>query len=259
MHPILFELGGVTVYSYGLMIALGVVVAVTYLAIQGKKDAGLTFDQANSLFLLIFLAAFVGGKIFLLFEDPVHYLENPSRLIKGKGFVFYGSFLLAVPTMLGYFRKQKLPVYKMLDVMAVVTCLVHMFGRIGCFMAGCCYGKPTSGWFGVTFTDPACQAEPMNTPLYPTQLMEAGYIFIVMIVLLIIKKRYQEFNGQLFLLYLILYAMGRSVLEIVRGDEARGFLIKDYLSHSQVVAIVIIAVTSVIYSRWRKTHAIKKA
>lgn len=258
MHPVLFEVGNITVYSYGFMIALGVIGAVAYLVIQGKKDVGLTFDQANSLFLFIFIAAFVGGKVFLLFENPSLYLSEPKKLFTGRGFVFYGSFLFAVPAMLWFFRKHKLNPYKMLDVMAVVTCIVHMFGRLGCFLAGCCYGKPTDRWFSVTFTDEACQAEPLNTPLFPTQLMEAGYIFIVMILLLIVKRTYQKFYGQLFLLYLILYAIGRSILEIFRGDVARGFIIDGYLSHSQFIALLIVMVTIFFYVKWSKKNPVLK-
>src|SRR5690606_7237543 len=104
-HPILFKLGSITIYSYGFLIAVGVVCGVAYLAIRGKKEVGLTFDQANNLFLLIFIAALVGGKVFLFFENPSSYLENPRRLFTGSGFVFYGSFLFAVPTMLWFFKK----------------------------------------------------------------------------------------------------------------------------------------------------------
>jgi phosphatidylglycerol:prolipoprotein diacylglycerol transferase len=257
MHPVLFEVGGITVYSYGFMIALGVVGAVSYMFFQGRKDVGLTFDQANALFLLIFIAAFVGGKVFLLLEDPSLYLSKPAKLFTGRGFVFYGSFLFAIPTMLWFFKKHKLNTYKMLDVMAVVTCIVHMFGRAGCFFAGCCYGKPTTGSLGVTFTDEACQA-PLNTPLVPTQLLEAGYIFLVMSLLLLIKSKFQKFYGQLFLLYLILYAIGRSVLEIFRGDVARGFIIEGYLSHSQFIALLIVIVTGFVYMRWSKKNPIIK-
>lgn len=256
MYPILFEVGGITVYTYGFMIALGVIAGVTYMAFQGKKEVGLTFDQANSLFLFIFISAFIGGKIFLIFENPSHYLSSPLKLLSGSGFVFYGSFLFAVPTMFWYFRKEKLHAYKMLDIMAIVTCLVHMFGRIGCFFAGCCHGKPSSDSFGVMFTNPACQAEPLNTPLYPTQLMEAGFILLVMIALLIVKKNYQRFYGQLFLLYLMLYAAGRSVLEIFRGDIKRGFIIKDYVSNSQFIALLIVVGAFFLYSRWSKRNTI---
>lgn len=259
MHPVLFEIGSVTIYSYGFMIALGVIAAVTYMVIQGKKDVGLTFDQANSLFLIIFIAAFAGGKFFLFLEDPSRYVHNLGKLFTGRGFVFYGSFLFAVPCMLWFFRKHKLNTYKMLDVMAVVTCIVHMFGRIGCFMAGCCYGLPTDGALSVTFTHEACQARPLNTPLFPTQLMESGFIFLVMLVLLLIKKKYQTFYGQLFLLYLILYAIGRSVLEIFRGDVARGFIIEGYVSHSQGIALVVILVTIYVWRKWSKKNPIAKS
>jgi phosphatidylglycerol:prolipoprotein diacylglycerol transferase len=255
MYPVLFEVGGISIYSYGFMIALGVIAAVSYMFFQGKKEVGLSFDQANSLFLLIFIAAFVGGKLFLFFEDPSKYLSNPGKLLTGSGFVFYGSFLLAVPTMLWFFKKQKLDTYKMLDVMAVVTCIVHMFGRLGCFLAGCCYGLPTNNSWGVIFSDPKCQAEPKGVLLHPTQLYESFYIFLVMLFLLYMRGK-RKFYGQLFLLYLMLYAAGRSVLELFRGDEARGYVIGKLISHSQFIALLIILVTAYVYSRWSKQNKV---
>jgi phosphatidylglycerol:prolipoprotein diacylglycerol transferase len=138
----------------------------------------------------------------------------------------------------------------MLDVMAITTCLVHIFGRIGCFLAGCCYGKPTDSITGVTFTDPACYADPLHTPLYPTQLFEAFYIFIVMMILLFVKKS-KHFTGQLFLSYLLLYAIGRFILEYFRGDTGRGFLIQGFLSHSQFIALCVFVVVAFVYRERR--------
>jgi phosphatidylglycerol:prolipoprotein diacylglycerol transferase len=255
MHPILFEIGNVAIYSYGFMIAVGVIAGVLYIAVRGKKELGLTFDTANSLFLYVFVAAFVGGKVFLFFENPSYYATDSKSLLTGRGFVFYGSFLFAIPTMYWFFKKKKLPLYQMLDIMAITTCLVHMFGRIGCFMAGCCYGKPTDSLFGVSFTDPACYADPKNTPLHPTQLYEAGYIFLVMLVLWYLRGK-KKFYGQLFLLYMILYGAGRFMLEYLRGDIARGFVIEDILSHSQLIALLIIAAVLMIYYRWSKRNSI---
>ena len=251
MYPILFEVGSVTVYSYGFMIAVGIVAGMSYLVIEGKKEAGLTFDQANKLFLYIFFAAVIGGKVFLFLENPGTYLDDPKRLLTGRGFVFYGSFLLAIPTMWWFFRKNRLNAYRMLDVMAITTCLVHMFGRVGCFLAGCCYGLPTDSALGVTYTNAECYAEPLNTPLFPTQVFEAFYIFLVMLVLLVLKRR-RTFYGQLFLCYLILYAIGRSILEIFRGDAARGFVIDDYISHSQFIAFMVLLAVAWVYMRWSK-------
>ncbi|HMG91614.1 MAG TPA: prolipoprotein diacylglyceryl transferase [Chryseolinea sp.] len=255
MHPILFELSGIKVYSYGFFIALGAIGGVADMAIRGKKDVGLTFDQANLLFLVIFFSAFVGGKVFLFFEDISYYSNNPGRLIAGRGFVFYGSFLFAVPSMLIFFRKNKLPTYAMLDVMAVTTCIVHMFGRIGCFMAGCCYGKPTDSFTGVVFTDPACQADPLNTSLHPSQLYEAFYILVVLLVVLYLRER-KRFYGQLFLVYLVLYAIGRFVLEYVRGDLARGLLLDGLISHSQLIATAIFVVVIFTYVSWSSRNQV---
>lgn len=255
MYPVLFEVGGITVYSYGFMIAVGALAGVGYMAFRGKKELGFTLDQASTLFLLIFLAAFIGGKVFLFFEDPSQYINNPKPLLTGRGFVFYGSFIFAIPVMILFFRRHKLHPHKMLDIMAITTCLVHMFGRVGCFLAGCCYGKPTDSFLGVAFTDPACVADPKNIPLHPTQLYEAGYIFIVMLVLFYLRDR-RFFYGQLFLAYIILYALGRFVLEYFRGDEERGFLIENYISNSQFIALAILAVTGVVYTSWSRRHRI---
>jgi phosphatidylglycerol:prolipoprotein diacylglycerol transferase len=255
MHPVLFEFFGVNIYSYGFFIAVGAIAGVAYMAVRGKKDVGLTFDQANSLFLVIFLAALIGGKIFLFFEDMSFYLQHPGRLVTGRGFVFYGSFLFAVPAMMIFFRKNKLPTYARLDVMAVTTCIVHVFGRIGCFMAGCCHGKKTDSFLAVTYTDQACRANPLNTPLHPTQLYEATFILIVMVFLLYLRDR-KKFFGQLFLLYLILYAAGRFILEYLRGDQERGFLLNGLISHSQLIAMFIIAVVAFTYIRWSSQNQV---
>jgi phosphatidylglycerol:prolipoprotein diacylglycerol transferase len=219
------------------------------------RTSKMTFDQANTLFILLIAAGVIGGKLFLIFEDPADYFKHPGRLLSGSGFVFYGSLLLCIPTMLLFFKKNKLPILWMLDIMAIVTCIVHGFGRLGCFMAGCCYGLPTGSFLGVIFSDPVCAA-PLHTPIHPTQLYEATYIFLLMTALLILKKRKptsakatggKRFDGQVFLVYLIAYACGRSVIEIFRGDFQRGFVIKDILSISQFISLLIIVVAVYFY------------
>lgn len=248
MHPILFEVGSFTIYSYGFCIAVGALAGFSYMYWQGKKQFGLTFDQSNTLFIMLVLAGVAGGKLFVIFENPSFYLSQPKKLLSGNGFVFYGSLLTAIPIMLWYFKKIKVPVLGMLDVMALVTCLVHGFGRIGCFLAGCCYGLPTESFLGVTFTSPVCQAEPLNTPLHPTQVYEAIFIFSLLIGLSFLKSK-KKFEGQIFLLYLILYAAGRGVLELFRGDTQRGFLIENILSNSQFIALGVISIAAYFYLR----------
>lgn len=251
MHPILFNAGSFTIYTYGFCIAVGALLGFGYMYWQGKKQFNLTFDQSNNLFIMLVVGGVIGGKLFLIFEEPSLYLSQPKKLLSGSGFVFYGSLLLTIPIMLWYFRKIKVPVLGMLDVMAVVTCIVHGFGRIGCFMAGCCYGKPTYSILGVTFTNPVCQAEPLNTALHPTQLYEAFLIFSLMTGLIILKSN-KKFEGQLFLLYLITYALGRGILELFRGDIQRGFIIEDVLSNSQFISLIVISVAIFFYIRLKR-------
>ncbi|MEQ8361278.1 MAG: prolipoprotein diacylglyceryl transferase [Cyclobacteriaceae bacterium] len=251
MHPILFEVGSITIYSYGFFIALGAILGLVYMAHQGKKLFGTTYDQSNSLFIYIVVAAYVGGKVFFFFENPAYYAQHIGKLFSGNGFVFFGSLLFAIPTMLWFFKRNKIPILPMLDVMAIVTCIVHGFGRIGCFMSGCCHGKPTDSFLSVIFTNPVCQAEPLNTPLHPTQLYESAFIFSLMGLLLWYKNR-KKFDGQLFLIYLIAYSIGRSFLEILRGDEERGLLIQDVLSHSQFISLIVISIAIYFYVKLKR-------
>lgn len=251
MYPILFQIGdSLTIYSYGFFIVIGAVSGVSYVAYQARKKYDTPFDTINSLFLLLLISAIVGGKFFLFFERPGYYSENFGALLTGRGFVFYGSFLFCIPAMLYFFKKKNLPVLPMLDIMAVTTCIVHFFGRIGCFMAGCCHGIEWHGPLAVTFTNEACLA-PLNVSLHPTQLYSSGMILLIMMILLLVK-RYQTFNGQLFMIYLILYAIGRSVLETFRGDLSRGFVIDDYISNSQFISLVVVVVSGYFYFKLSK-------
>ena len=245
MHPVLFTLGKYQVYSYGFMIAWGALFGGLYMAFRGKKELGLSFDQANTLFLLLFFSAFLGGKIFLVFEDG----ESRSfiSILSGSGFVFYGSFLFSIPAMMWYFKKNHLPTWQMLDIMAMTTLIVHFFGRIGCFLAGCCYGLPTSSWLGITFHHEASVARPLFTPLHPTQLYEASFLGIMLTGLFMFRDR-KKFHGQLFLGYLILYALGRVGIEFFRGDEDRGYLVGG-LSNAQFIALLLALFSTVMLIR----------
>lgn len=253
MYPVLFEfnlpefLQGIfgptlTIYSYGFFIVLGAIGGVTYLTIQGKKQFNIPFDDVNTLFLLLLAAGYIGGKFFLIFENPDRYLNDLKLLLGGRGFVFYGSLLFCIPTMLIYFRKKKWPVLPMLDIMAVTTCIVHMFGRMGCFMAGCCHGIEWHGPLAVIFTDERCLA-PLNTPLHPTQLYSVGMIGFILVLLLVFRSKNWA-KGQLFFIYLILYSTGRIFLEEFRGDISRGYVIDDVLSNAQLVGILIILLST---------------
>ncbi len=264
MHPVLFQCNTphfltfllpdkISIYSYGTLIALGALLGFIYTARQGKQKFNISFDTTNQLVLYIMIAAIAGGKLFMFFEEPSHYFHHPLELITNfsEGFVFYGSLIFCIPVMLLFFRYHHIPVLPMLDVMAITTCIVHGTGRIGCFFAGCCYGKPTNSLLGVTFRDPLSQAEPLNVPLHPTQLYSSFFIFSLMALLMIIS-RHKKFDGQVILLYLIIYPIGRIIIESFRGDISRGYVIQGWVTNAQFVSVLIIGAALFFYFRLSK-------
>ena len=253
MHPEFFSIGNFPVHTYGFMIMLGALLAYLYMVRTAKKELGIDPDKIQPVALYIILGAFIGGKLLFFFEKPSFYFNPPSNMLENfrTGFVFYGSLLFAVPIAIWYFRKEKWPLWAMMDGLAIATLILHTSGRMGCFFAGCCYGTPTDLPWGVTFTDELAQAKPLHTALHPTQLYESFFLLSVL-VFLIMFKRYKRFEGQLFMMYLMLYAVGRGVIEIFRGDLRRGFLIEDVLSHSQFISFFIIAFALGMYRRLSK-------
>ncbi len=257
MHPELFSIGDFTIRTYGFMIMMGALLGFIYGVRVFKKDLSVPLDKVQNLTLLLIVAAVVGGKIFFYLEDPGFYFQSFENLKKdlSTGFVFYGSLIFAIPTMMLYFRHAGIPLWAGMDRMAIVACIIHGMGRMGCFFAGCCYGIPTDSALGVTFTHELSKA-PIDTPLHPTQLYSGTLIFLILVVLLKLKKHVQ-FDGQLWFLYIILYATGRGIIEIFRGDEARGYIIDGVLSHSQFISIFIIGIAVWAYFRVKKNAELK--
>jgi phosphatidylglycerol:prolipoprotein diacylglycerol transferase len=257
MHPELFSIGNFTVHTYGFLIMLGALLAFLFMARSAKKDLGIDPDKIQTVAIYVIVAAFVGGKLLFYLEKPSFYFHPLSNMLVNfrTGFVFYGSLLFAVPIAIWFFRKEKWPLWPMMDRLAIAGLIVHSMGRMGCFFAGCCYGLPTDLAWGVTFTDEVSQAEPLHTALHPTQLYESFYLLCILAFLFLFKK-YQRFQGQLFMIYLMLYAVGRGVIEIFRGDLRRGFIIEDVLSHSQFISILIIAFALWMYRHLSKTKRI---
>ncbi|MEM7548353.1 MAG: prolipoprotein diacylglyceryl transferase [Bacteroidota bacterium] len=264
MHPVLFRfetpgfLTGlfpevITIYSYGALIALGAIMGYFYTSYSAKKELNISSDHVIDLMIYVIIAAVIGGRFFVFFEKPGYYFGNPANMFKlsSQGFVFYGSLIFAIPTMLLFFKWKKIPTLAMLDIMAFTGLTVHTFGRMGCFAAGCCYGKVHSGFPSIVFDHPNCAAKPLGEPLHPTQLYSVFMLLSIMAILFYLKPR-KKFDGQLFLIYLGLYAFGRSIIEIFRGDIARGFVIEEVLSNSQLISILFVAVVAFFYVRLSK-------
>ncbi|MEQ9426255.1 MAG: prolipoprotein diacylglyceryl transferase [Cyclobacteriaceae bacterium] len=259
MHPVLFEFDlfglNIPLYSYGVMIMFGAIAAHLYIGTQAKKQLNIDAEKTQALTRIIIFTAFIGGKLLFYMEDPAYYFASVDRLLKNfrTGFVFYGSLLFAVPSVIWFFRKNQLPVLPMLDIVAVAGVILHAFGRMGCFLAGCCYGLPTDGPLYVEFTNELSKA-PLNQHLHPTQLYSITLLLCILVVLLMFK-RHQRFTGQLFLIYIALYAIGRGIIEVFRGDEERGYIIQDYLTHSQFISLMLVGVVIWYYIKLERNKA----
>ncbi|MFY0688365.1 MAG: prolipoprotein diacylglyceryl transferase [Cyclobacteriaceae bacterium] len=253
MHPKFFSIAGIDIHGYGFMIMVGALCGYYYVSGQAKKELNIPAEKIQNLAVLIILMAVVGGKLLFYLEDPKYYFNPPSNMFKNfrQGFVFYGSLIFVLPAAIWYFRKEKWPLWEFLDILAIAGPIIHIFGRMGCLMAGCCYGLPTDSFLGITFTDPHTQARPAATPLHPTQLYEIALIGTILVVLWMLK-RYDRFKHRLIFVYVMLYAAGRSVTEMFRGDLRRGFIIEDVLSHSQFISILLICVCIAAIYRLKK-------
>ena len=256
MHPELFKIGPLTIHTYGVLVAAGFLLGLGLAVRQARKE-GIPPNKIADLGFYILLSALIGSRLFYVIVNASHYMRNPLDVFKvwEGGLVFYGGLLLTVPMVLWYVKKNDLGVWRIADLFAPSLAIGHAIGRIGCFYSGCCYGKPAEGLpWAVTFTDPQCLAL-TGVPLHPTQLYESLGEFTIFFSLIILR-RHKTFNGQLFMIYLILYSVLRFIVEFFRGDVARGFFTSQ-ISLSQGVSILmfLVAAAGFIMLKRRKPHA----
>jgi len=250
MYPRLLELGPITVYTYGVLLAAAYLVGLK-LAMARAKARGLDSARVLDLGIYIIISALVGAKLLLLVTDFRTFSADPRELLTlaRSGGVFYGGLILAVSVALWYIRRVGLPLWTTCDVFAPGIALGHVVGRFGCLMAGCCFGKPTSKPWGITFTDPFAAANvgtPLGVPLHPTQLYEAGAELLILILLLVTERKGRPYPGRTFWLYMLLYAVSRFVIEFYRGDD-RGSV--GIFSTSQFISLLLVplAIVMLIY------------
>jgi phosphatidylglycerol:prolipoprotein diacylglycerol transferase len=245
MLPVLHELdlgrfGSFTLGTYGLFYAAGFLLALR-LAVGLARREGIDAGRIVDLGIVALLSGFVGAKALLYLLDARYYWENPAeiwRSLRSAG-VFYGGFALAVAASLLYVRRHRLPLGRTADLCAPALALGQAIGRLGCFAAGCCYGRVCDLPWAVTFRDPAAfrlTGVTLGVPLHPTQLYHALADFLILAVTLAALKR-RRFEGQVFWIYVLLYALLRFVVEFFRGDEARGLHLGGLLSTSQILSI----------------------
>jgi phosphatidylglycerol:prolipoprotein diacylglycerol transferase len=250
MYPRLLELGPVTVYTYGVLLAAAYLLGLKMAMVRARKR-GLDSARVLDLGIYIIISALIGAKLLLLVTDFQTFRNDPHELLTlaRSGGVFYGGLILAVIVAVLYVRRAGLPLWTTCDVFAPGIALGHVIGRFGCLFAGCCYGKPTTKPWGITFTNPFAAANvgtPLGIPLHPTQLYEAGAEALILFVLVATERKGRPFAGRTFWLYMLLYAVSRFIIEFYRGDE-RGTIFM--FSTSQFISVILapLAIVMLVY------------
>ena len=233
MKEVLFSIGPLTVYGYGAMIAIGVLAAYFTAEYRAKKY-GLAYEQIFYLVIWCVLGGFACSKFLFWITEWKSVVNDPGFLLDTltDGFVVYGGIIGGIFVGYVFCRVKKLEFMKYFDLVMPSIALAQGFGRIGCLLAGCCYGRETEGAFAITFTDSSFA--PNHVALIPTQIYSSILDFIHFGVLLWIAK-HKKADGQVAACYLIFYSIGRFILEFFRGDLERGSV--GVLSTSQFIGI----------------------
>lgn len=243
MFPRVFQLGGFTLHTYGLLVVLGYGTGL-WLATRQARRTGLDPNRILDLGIFMALAAVLGSKAMMLLEDWKYYSANPGSIfslatLQAAG-VFYGGFLGALLAAAWYIRRHRMPFLQTADAFVPGLLLGHAIGRMGCFAAGCCWGRPTGVPWAITFTDPYAHdlvGVPLGIPLHPAQLYEVAALLVLFAIVWSIA-RHRPFPGQLLSLYLILYGVARFGLEFAR-DRSGSQMPFGLLSLSQLIAVLM--------------------
>jgi phosphatidylglycerol:prolipoprotein diacylglycerol transferase len=246
MHPILVHFGSFTLYTYGFFLAMGFLAAVWF----SKRNArfyDLKPDDISDLFFVILVSGIVGARLLYVIINFDDFRASPLDIFKlwNGGLVFFGGFMGAVAASIVTIRIKNLPFFKTADTIAPGVALGHGIGRLGCFFAGCCYGRQCDLPIAVQFSHPDSLA-PLHVPLHPTQIYMVAANLILFLILIFLQRR-KRFHGMIFLSYIILYSVFRFIIEFFRGDF-RGDFYFEFLSVSQGIGIlaIVIAVAAMV-------------
>ena len=265
MHPKLISFpfdflghtGPLSVPTYGILLVIGMLAGLWIVTRQARRE-GLAAETVTDLAVYAIIAGLIGAKVLLVVVEWSHYSRNPRDLFAlfQSGGVFYGGLLGAIPVAFWYARRHHLDGWKTADVLAPGVAIGQAVGRLGCFMAGCCYGRPAPNLpWAVTFRDVYANRNvgtPLDTPLHPTQIYESVACFLILGILLWMAPR-KRFHGQLVLAYVFLYAVARFIVEMYRGDTIRGFVLGGRLSTSQFIAVLmVVSAALVLPYLWRR-------
>ena len=252
MFPRLFHIGNFGLPTYGLLVSLGVLIGL-WISVRNSEKQGINRDNAWDLGILVVLCGILGAKILYIVNDWSTYAAHPREIFSlgtlQAGGVFSGGLIAGFAAAAWYIRKHRMPALATADAFAPGLAFGHALGRVGCFAAGCCYGKPTNHFWGVTFTNPLANLysqTPLNVAIEPTQLFESAVELANFFILMWLLKR-KTFDGQVVAAYFILYGVARYFLEFLRDDPGRGSVFGGVMTGTQLISIGLVVLGGLIW------------
>ncbi|MDY6882055.1 MAG: prolipoprotein diacylglyceryl transferase [Desulfatiglans sp.] len=244
MFPDLFSIGPFTIHTYGMFVALGFFAGLGA-TIKIGKSMGIGHQQVLDMGFLIILAAIIGSRMLYILMNISYYVQRPIEIlwIWEGGLVFSGGIIAVALVVAWYGKRHDLSFLKLGDLLVPGAALGQGIGRIGCLMAGCCYGKPTHVKWGIIFTHPNSLA-PNNICLHPTQLYSSISGFLIFLILLFVHSK-KKFEGQVLMWFLICHSTARLAIERFRGDH-RGMVLNSNMTMTQFVATLILVVSVIV-------------
>jgi len=237
MHPILFQIGPISIYSYGAAIVVAFLVAI-YLSRRAAKEVNISQDIIVDSALIMLFSGILGARLLYVIINLKDYMENPIEILmlQHGGLAFYGGAITAFLAEVIYIKVKRLSIYKIGDILIPYIALGQAIGRIGCFLNGCCFGKPTDSMFGVVFPD-------IYYAVHPTQIYSSLGLLVLYGFLRFLQKTKVK-DGMVLISYGLLYSTGRFLIEFIRGDN----IVEIFgLTFSQFVSAVIFIVCAILF------------
>lgn len=289
MFPVLLQIGGFKLHSFGFFVAMGLAAGILWTYREAKR-VGADVARILDLAFWLVIAGLVGARVLFVIVNAKEYAAFMVRQVENHGvvagmgrglieifalwkggLVWYGGLLAAFAVALLYLRRRGMPVWATADILSPGVMLGLAIGRLGCLAAGDDHGKVVASaweavlrgedapWWTLTFTDPASLVPPdlLGKPLYPTQILLSANALAIFGLLLWLRGR-KRFEGQLVWAMLLAYSIGRFAIEYFRGDVARGFLLANWVSTSQAISIVVFTLALVMYKRLGHTVRIRR-
>jgi phosphatidylglycerol:prolipoprotein diacylglycerol transferase len=250
MHPIICAIGPITIYSYGLLIALGSLVFLIGSLKEGRKQgipSGLFYD----LYFFSLISGLIGARLLYVLTNLDFFRNNFSEVFKiyHGGLSWFGAFMFGIIAAFLVTKKYRVSFLRTVDICAPYLALAQGLGRLGCLLNGCCFGKESHAFFALNLSG-------HSQSIHPTQLYSFFGLILIFIFLENFKKK-EVANGQVFSIYLGLYGIKRFIIEFFRGDTISTPILN--LTLFQIFSLIWILTAVILYTSLAKKHAGKNA